>query len=309
MSTTESPAPAVRSHALAAAREIAADIKLAHTVFALPFALLAMFLAAGSQQRLPNVLEWVLILFCMVTARTYAMALNRWADGRLDADNPRTARRAIPAGRVTPGQMLAATLVSAGLLVAGAAGFLLAENPWPLVFSPLVLLVLGVYSFMKRFSAFCHIVLGIALGLSPLAAGLAIGPAYLAEPELWLLAGFVLAWVAGFDILYALADLKHDQTHGIHSIPSALGLAGALWASRTLHLLAASLLLTLALASPLLGPIFLTAAYLCVGLLVLEHALVASRDDKMLDIAFFTVNGVISVILGTAGIADLLLNR
>ncbi|MEQ9454219.1 MAG: UbiA-like polyprenyltransferase [Phycisphaeraceae bacterium] len=301
---TRAPAPGL----IHSAREIAADIKLAHTVFALPFALLGMMLAANAASRLPSLTEWALILFCMVTARTFAMTWNRWADGRLDAANPRTARRAVPTGRVSPTTMLAACLASAALLIFGAAGFLLLGNPWPLIFSPLVILILALYSLTKRFTALCHAVLGVSLALSPLAAALAIEPAFLANPALWLLAGFVLTWVAGFDILYALADLEHDRTHRIHSIPSRLGLTGALWTSRTLHVLAAALLLTLAFTSPQLGRLFAIASGLCLGLLTLEHTLIARSPTKHLDTAFFTLNGIISLVLGIAGISDLLLN-
>ncbi|MEQ9461377.1 MAG: UbiA-like polyprenyltransferase [Phycisphaeraceae bacterium] len=302
-----SAAPTTSQGLVQSAREIAADIKLAHTVFALPFALLGMMLAADAASRLPSLTEWALILFCMVAARTFAMTFNRWADGRLDAANPRTARRAVPAGRVSPTTMLAACLASATLLLLAAAGFTLLDNPWPLILAPAVLLVLALYSLTKRFTALCHAVLGVSLALSPLAAALAIEPASLATPALWLLAGFVLTWVAGFDILYALADLDHDRTHRIFSIPSALGLAGALWASRTLHTLAAALLLTLAFTSPQLGLLFAIATGLCLGLLTLEHTLIARSPAKHLDTAFFTLNGIISIVLGTAGIADLLL--
>ncbi|QDU70900.1 UbiA-like polyprenyltransferase [Mucisphaera calidilacus] len=303
--TTDS-APAPRSP-LALLHAIAADIKLSHTVFALPFALLAMFLAAAGVDRLPSAAEWALILFCMVAARTFAMTFNRWADARLDADNPRTAGRALPAGRVTRPQMLVACLASAALLILGAAGFLLLNNPWPLLLSPAVLLVLALYSLTKRFTALCHLVLGVALGLSPLAAALAIEPAFLTRPDTWLLSGFVLGWVAGFDILYALADLEHDRQHNIFSIPARLGLTAALWLSRTLHLTAAALLVILAATAIHLGAFFALASGIALALLITEHAIVARSHTKHLDVAFFTLNGIISLILGAAGIVDVLM--
>lgn len=311
MTTDPTPQPTTpppgNAGPIATLSAIAADIKLTHTVFALPFALLAMILAAGHAHRLPSWIECGLILICMVAARTFAMTFNRWADARLDAANPRTTGRAIPAGRVSSAQMLIACLASAALLVLSAAGFLLEDNAWPLILSPAVLFVLALYSLTKRFTALCHLVLGVALGLSPLAASVAIHPPFLATPDPWLIATFVLAWVAGFDILYALADLEHDRAHNIFSIPSRLGLTGALWLSRTLHTLAAALLIVLAVTAPQLGVFFALAAGLTLALLITEHTIVARSHTKHLDVAFFTLNGIISLLLGITGIIDALL--
>ena len=250
MDQTAPQTPTFAKQLLAVAR----DIKLSHTVFALPFALLATFLAAGSANRLPSVGEFALILLCMVTARTFAMALNRWADASIDARNARTQGRAIPSGRVGTGTMLSVVLGCAALFALSAAGFFFAyENPWPVVFSLPVLVVLGGYSFTKRFTWACHAVLGFALALSPVAAAIAIEPGYLSGPTIWLLAGMVLCWVAGFDVLYALQDTEADRELGLHSVPSRLGVGRALWISRGLHLLAAGMLVAVAAVSAQLG--------------------------------------------------------
>lgn len=297
---------------LALATHIARDIKLTHTVFAMPFALLGAFLAAGwgpSGGRMPRVGEFLLVVLCMVLARTVAMTVNRWADAGLDASNPRTAGRAVPGGRVPRRVMLGAALLCAAGFVGAAGGFwLFYANPWPLLLSPAVLAVLAGYSFTKRFTWLCHLFLGLALGISPVAAAVAIEPGVLAESAtVWVLAGMVLCWVAGFDVVYALQDIDHDRAQGLFSMPSRLGGERALWVSRALHLGVAVLLLLAWWTSPLLGGMFLAAVVLTLALLVLEHALVWGSKTNRLDMAFFTVNGVISLLLGAAGVADVVL--
>jgi len=302
------PSSAPPANLLARCAAVAADIKLAHTLFALPFALLATFLAAteAGNGRLPSAAELALVLFCMVAGRTLAMAMNRWADAELDAQNPRTSGRAVPAGRVSARFMLGAAVASGFGLLGGAAAFWpLAGNPWPLAASPLVLAWLTLYSFTKRFTWSCHLVLGVALALSPLAAGLALEPAWLAAPAPWLLAGMVSSWVAGFDILYALQDIDFDRERGLFSLPAHFGLRPALWASRLLHVLAWAALLTLALTSPALGPAFTLATGVVGGLLLLEHGLVAGGRTHRLHVAFFTVNGLISLLLGAVGVWEI----
>ena len=286
----------------------AADIKLAHTVFALPFAVLGAFLAAAWADRFPYVGELLLVLGCMFFARTFAMTMNRWLDWRFDATNPRTAGRAIPSGRVPAPAMLAISLASAGLFIFTAAGFwVLYKNAWPVMLSPLVLGWLAFYSLAKRFTSLCHAVLGLALAISPVAAAVAAEPGFLAHPPAWLLAGFVLAWVAGFDVIYALADVEHDRREGLFSLPSRLGVERALWVSRALHAVAAALVLALWWTSTSLRWSFAAAALLTVALLVLEHALVWRSERRRLEVAFFTVNGIISVLLGAAGVMDVML--
>ena len=301
------PAP---STLLTKLSHVARDIKLSHTVFALPFALLGMFLAAAAKPevRYPTWWQFVLIVVCMFFARTFAMTVNRWADARIDAANQRTAKRAIPAGKLSRLFMLGVATVCAGLFWLAAGGFyVFGENPWPALLAPGVLLIVGGYSFMKRFTWLCHVFLGLALAASPVAAAIAIEPAYLARPDVWLLGGMVLCWVAGFDIIYALQDVEVDREHGLYSMPSRLGVEPALWISRLLHLTAVVLLCMLAVLSPPLYMLFNLAVAATGALLITEHALIIKSPKRHLNMAFFTVNGVISILLGLAGIADVLL--
>ena len=303
-SLSSQPSAASLSHRVSL---LAGDIKLAHSVFALPFALLATFLAAAWAARWPHVGELALIVLCMILGRTVAMAVNRWADARIDAANPRTAGRAIPRGALSKRFVLQSALICGLGLMAGASGFwLLYDNPWPALLSPLVVAYLAAYSFTKRITWACHVILGGALALSPLAAAVAIEPGYLAHVELYLLAAMVLCWVAGFDVIYALQDRNVDREQGLFSIPARFGAAAALWASRALHVAAAALLVAVALTSDLLGLWFTLACVATIGLLLLEHALVWGSRTNHLNVAFFTVNGVISLLLGAAGIVDVM---
>ncbi len=293
-------------------RLLAADIKISHTVFALPFALLATFLAAdfGDGQGRASVPGWetiVLIVVCMVLARTMAMAANRWADARIDADNPRTARRAVPSGKLSATYMLSVAILCAGLFMAACSGFWLFDNnAWPVLLAPGVAAFLVGYSFTKRFTWLCHLYLGAALAISPLAACIAVNPNYLTQPEPYLLAGMVMCWVAGFDVIYALQDVAVDREDGIHSMPANLGESTALWISRFLHAVCLATLIVLTALSEQLGIGFRIGIALAAALLLLEHALVWRSKTNHIDLAFFTVNGVISLVLGGAGIVDIL---
>lgn len=281
---------------------MAKDIKLSHSVFALPFALLATFLAAGGFPGWPRL---GLVVACMVFARTFAMLANRYVDRSIDARNPRTAGRALPSGRLRSRDVLAAmVLCGAGLLAVACAFGFLYNNWWPAVFSPLVLVWLAAYGLMKRFTLLCHFFLGAALAISPLAAGLAISPPFLSQPTLWWLAGFVLLWVGGFDVIYALQDIESDRRDGLHSIPARLGPARSLLVAKTAHVLALALLVTAGLSSPQLGTGF-KIGVTCVGvLLIIEHRFAARGRFSM---AFFTLNGAISLLLGALGIADVVM--
>ncbi len=291
-------------------KHLAGDIKLSHTLFALPFALLAGFLAAGYAQRLPRIGEVSLVIGCMVFARTSAMAINRYADREFDKANARTQGRAIPAGRVTPGFMLGGALVSGGLFILTTAGFwFIYGNLWPLILSPFVLVWLAGYSYTKRFTALCHVYLGMSLALSPLAAGLAINPGFMQTLTPWLLASMVACWVAGFDIIYALQDVAVDRSLKLHSLPSKLGTEPALNIARFLHLAAVCVLIALWRVSGQLGVLFVIGIALVAGLLILEHALVWRSQTKHLNMAFFTVNGIISLILGGLGILDVVMKN
>lgn len=283
-------------------RWMARDIKLSHSVFALPFALLAAFWAAAPAR--PTLFQFALVVWCMFFARTFAMLSNRYFDRRIDATNPRTAGRALPAGKLRPGDVMAGMLLSAAGLAIGAAGFgFFGGNWWPVVVSPLVLAWIGGYGLAKRFTWMCHFILGTALAISPLAAGLAMRPESLSQPTLWHLAGFVLLWVGGFDVIYALQDLDVDRRHGLYSIPAALGRANALIVAKLAHIGAILLLIAADRSTPLLDRWFWYGCVAVAGLLAVEHH-AASRGR--FNMAFFTLNGVISLLLGAAGIVDIL---
>lgn len=285
---------------------VARDIKLSHSVFALPFALLATFLAPASVGRYPGWPTVGLIVLCMVLARTLAMTMNRWADAELDARNDRTSGRAIPAGKVSPRFMLGAAILCGLSFVVAAGGFwLLLDNPWPLLLSPVVLIWLAGYSFTKRFTWFCHVILGAALALSPIAAAVAVEPGYLAQPDVYLLAAMVLCWVAGFDVIYAMQDVDVDQRDQLYSMPSRLGVNASLWIARVLHTLSFAAIATLAFISPLLGIAFMVGLPFVAGLLILEHVLIAGSKTHRIPLVFITVNGIISVLIGALGIIDI----
>lgn len=287
---------------------LASDIKLSHSIFALPFAVLGAYLAAASKGQLLHTdgLSLLLIVLCMFFARTVAMTINRLADHKIDKLNPRTKVRAIPSGRLSFGYVLAVTIACSLCFVASASGFwFFRDNPWPVLLSPVVLIWLSAYSFMKRFTALCHIFLGSALAISPLAAGIAIAPDYISQPTLWYLAGMVLCWVAGFDVIYALQDEEPDIEHGIHSIPSTFGTQKALWISRFLHLLCLACLYLFWQSTDHLGLVFSLGIGIVALLLIIEHLLVRDPDTGKINMAFFTVNGCISVLLGVLGIVDI----
>ncbi len=282
------------------------DIKLSHSVFALPFALLGAFLAAGETHRLPGPATLGLIVLCMVLGRTVAMAINRWADASLDRLNPRTAGRAIPSGQLSSGFVLATAMCCAAAFIAATAGFwVLDGNAYPLILSPFVLAWLGVYSFTKRFTWLCHFFLGSALAISPIAAAIAIDPAYLAKPGVYWLAGMVTCWVAGFDILYALQDLHSDKKTGVLSLPAWLNVEPALWVSRILHAAAVGMLVLLCRASDVLGTSFALGVGVVAVLLVVEHVLVWRSGTRHISVAFLTLNGVVSLVLAATGILDI----
>lgn len=288
---------------------VAKDIKLSHSIFALPFALLATLLAPVSvaPPNLPSMVTIGLIVLCMILARTAAMTFNRWADRSLDASNPRTQGRAIPSGRLNANFVLVTCIGCSLAFIAAAAGFwFMNENPWPLILSPFVIVWLCLYSLTKRFTWLCHLFLGSALAISPVAACIAVEPPFLERAEPWLLAGMVMCWVAGFDIIYALQDISHDTGTGLYSMPSRLGVEPALWVSRLLHGLAMTALVMMVLQSDVLGIFFTMGVGMVAALLVLEHVLIIRSPQRHINMAFFTVNGVISVILGGAGIVDVI---
>lgn len=293
-----------------AAKVALSDIKLAHSIFALPFAILAAFAARPPQSTWSTFAgQLVIVLACMILARTWAMLVNRLADRDIDARNERTARRALASGRLSPAQGWAIALTCAAMFVIGAAMFwLFFSNRWPSLLSIPVLAWIAFYSFTKRFTWLCHLFLGGALAASPIAAAIAIDPASLSRtPMLWSLAGMVALWVAGFDVIYAIQDMEVDRREGLSSIPARLGLHGALWTSRVLHAAAFALLVLAWRSDTRLGALFGAALVPIAGLLVLEHLVLARRGKAGLNMAFFTLNGIVSCLLGVAGCADILI--
>ena len=274
-------------------------IKWEHSIFALPFALTAAILAAGG---LPawRTIAWILV--AMVAARSCAMAFNRWADADLDAANPRTRTRAIPAGLLTRRFVLGFTVLAALVFVLASAQL----NRLTLYLSPLVLVVLLGYSYMKRISRWSHLVLGLALGLAPAAAWIAVRGSL--DPRILVLTAAVTLWTGGFDVLYACQDFEHDRAAGLYSLPQSIGIPGAFSAARAMHLAMLGLLVWFGLLFH-----FRTVAWIgiaAVGLLLAyEHSLVSPRDLSRLNAAFFTMNGVIAMVFLGFVAADLYLDR
>jgi len=270
-------------------------IKWEHSIFALPFALTATILAARG---LPagRTIAWILV--AMVSARSSAMAFNRWADADLDAANPRTSSRAIPAGLLSREFVLGFTILAALVFVLAAAQL----NRLTLYLSPLVLVVLLGYSYMKRITRWSHLVLGLALGLAPSAAWIAVRGSL--DPRIIVLTAAVTLWAGGFDVLYACQDCEHDRAAGLNSLPQAVGIPAAFWAARAMHLAMLGLLAWFGILFQFrtLGWLGIAAAAL---LLAYEHSLVSPRDLRRLNAAFFTMNGVIATVFLAFVAADL----
>ena len=301
---------------LLAIRHILEMIRFSHTLFALPFALLAAVMAwttpapDGSHVRFE---PWHLagILVCMVGARSAAMAFNRLVDRGFDAENPRTKLRHLPAGLLSVSSVLLFTAASSGLFIAGTLLFL--PNWLPLALSLPVLLFLLGYSYTKRFTSLAHFWLGVALMLAPVCAWIALrGQIMLTHPEdilpAVILGGAVLAWVAGFDVIYACQDTDFDRTARLRSIPAALGVLGALRLAAVCHLITLGLFALLPIACPQVGLGWIYAAGVAAVsvLLVYEHALVKPNDLTRVNLAFFNINVVISMGLFIVGTIDLL---
>lgn len=288
----------------AAIRHLLELIRFSHTVFALPFALLAAVLAWRMPDSPFSWRQLAGILLCMVTARSAAMAFNRVVDRKFDAENPRTAKRHIPAGLLSLSTVVAFTLISSLAFIASTLIFL--PNKWPLMLSVPVLLFLLGYSYAKRFTMFCHYWLSAALMLSPIAAWIAIRGT-IEPPALWL-AGAVFFWVGGFDILYACQDVDYDQSKGLHSTPARLGVANALRVAMLSHAVTVGCLFGL-WHSAALGPIFLIGVICVAALLVYEHALVRPDNLSRVNQAFFQVNAVISIGLFALALVDVIVRR
>jgi 4-hydroxybenzoate polyprenyltransferase len=283
----------------------AADIKISHTVFAMPWAVLSAVMA-WERVRGPILGKLAIVVVCMIAARTAAMASNRLLDAELDRKNPRTARRAIPSGALSSRFVGLAMMLSAGLFVAATAMFwILYANVWPLALSVPVLAFICAYPLLKRFSRLCHYYLGAALALAPICAWIAVSGG-IAWPPVFMAAA-VLCWTAGFDIIYACQDFESDRATGVVSVPARCGIGRALWISRWTHLASLALLVSLGVNAPELGALYFVGVACAAILLIVEHGLVKADDLSKVGLAFFTINGVISLLISTLGVVDVLM--
>jgi 4-hydroxybenzoate polyprenyltransferase len=264
-------------------------IKIEHSVFALPFALVGALLAARAEGSLPSWRQILWIVVAMVGARSAAMTVNRIVDREYDGRNPRTANRALPAGELSVSFAWMFTFLASAVLI-GAAWQL---NPLALKLSPLALAILFFYSYTKRFTSWSHLVLGFCLGMSPAAAWIAIRGSL--DWRMLILCGAVTLWVGGFDVLYACQDVEFDKRVDLHSIPKRFGIARALSLARAMHILMIGLLCWLAWSFRLTWPAWAGIGVVA-ALLAYEHSLVKPNDLSKMNAAFFTVNGYISLL-------------
>nr|WP_294997239.1 UbiA-like polyprenyltransferase [uncultured Sediminibacterium sp.] len=289
-------------------------VKFSHTIFALPFAMIGLVLGfkdaeqgkmSWLQEQLspsihPYVISFVLVLLCMVTARSAAMGFNRYLDRQFDAKNPRTAIREIPSGIISPDSALRFVIVNCLLFIV-TTWFI---NPICFYLSPVALFVILFYSYTKRFTMLCHLVLGLGLSLAPIGAYLAVTGVFAILPILFSLA--VIFWVSGFDIIYAMQDVAFDQSQKLHSIPSMLGEKNALNVSKFLHLLSA-LCILIAGRYGTFHWIYWIGFFVFTGMLFYQHSLVKPNDLSKVNIAFMTANGIASVVFGVIVIGAVVL--
>jgi 4-hydroxybenzoate polyprenyltransferase len=275
-------------------------VRFSHTVFAMPFALAGYFIGATEPGYGFSLRTFLLVLACMVFARSAAMAFNRWADFRFDALNPRTAVREIPSGKISRRQALIFVIVSSLLFII-AAGFL---NRLTLVLSPVALLVVLGYSYTKRFTPLCHLVLGLGLSLAPIGAYIAVTGSFALLPLIYSF--IVLTWVSGFDIIYSLQDDQFDRETGLYSIPAVMSRGKALAVSIVLHAVSVVLVMVAGLSGDA-GWIYWSGAAIFTGMLGYQHMIVEADDLSRVNLAFGTTNGIAGVIFGAAVVLDLLL--
>ena len=298
-------------------------IKFSHTIFAMPFALVGFFLAITALPKVPHVyynmnfidtnwkktllfLEYnwhvfILVVFCMIFARSAAMAFNRYLDRSFDSRNPRTAIREIPAGIIKANNALVFTIISSLLFVV--CSFFI--NKLCFYLSPIALLVILGYSYTKRFTPLCHLILGLGLSLAPIGAYLAVTGRFDLLPILFSFT--VLFWVSGFDIIYALQDEEFDKTNKLYSIPAWLGKSKALRVSELLHVFSAACVLFAGWLGNF-GWLYWVGTVIFIGMLIYQHSIVKPNDLKRVNIAFMTANGIASVVFGVFVIADLFIN-
>lgn len=276
-------------------------VKFSHTIFAMPFALIAFTYALWSTDA---TFSWWLLLqvvLCMVFARNVAMGFNRWADRKIDAENPRTANREIPAGTISPRNAMIFVVVNAVLFIATASTI----NLLTALLSPVALAVIMFYSYCKRFTSLAHIALGLSLAIAPAGAYIAVTGTLTLVP--CLLSLVVLTWTGGFDIIYALQDAEFDRKRGLHSIPSRFSVATSLYISIALHCVSVASLLLFARHLPQ-GALTWCGVGLFTAILVAEHILVTPKKQRSIGIAFGTLNGLASLTLAVFLIADILIN-
>ncbi|KIC91559.1 UbiA-like polyprenyltransferase [Flavihumibacter sp. ZG627] len=294
---------------MTAIRNYLSLIKFSHTIFAMPFAMIGFFLAATgatgyfgflTQDYRSAILKFILVILCMVFARSAAMAFNRYLDRHFDAKNPRTTIREIPAGIISADKALLFTIFNSLLFVA-TCYFI---NALCFYLSPVALLVVLGYSFTKRFTALCHLVLGLGLSLAPIGAYLAVTGQFDWLPILFSFA--VIFWVSGFDIIYALQDEDFDRSQQLHSIPAALGRAKALFISRLLHLLSATSVIIAGIYGGF-GWLYWAGVAVFTGMLIYQQSIVSKDDLSRVNIAFMTANGIASVVFSILVITDLFL--
>ncbi len=272
-------------------------IKFEHTIFALPFAIMSAFIASDGLPA-PDKIGWILL--AMVGARSCAMAFNRLADADLDELNPRTAARAIPAGRISKRAVWVFTIVSAALLVFAAYKL----NPIAFALSPVALAVIVGYSYSKRWTFVSHLWLGLSISIAPIGTWIAIKGDLDWPPMLLGLA--ILLWIGGFDIIYACQDFEFDRTYGLYSIPACFGKKRALQLSTTLHVMMVVALIGVTWLTNL-GVLYLIGVGIVTILLVYEHAIVRPNDLSRVNLAFFTLNGIVSLVLMALSVADMLI--
>lgn len=272
-------------------------VTFAHTIFAMPFAFIGFFLAVTTTSAHFDWLKLLLMVLCMVFARNSAMAFNRYLDRNIDAKNPRTQKRDIPAGRISPTAALTFTLINCALFIT--ATFFI--NRLCFYLSPVALLVVLGYSATKRFTALCHLVLGLGLSLAPIGAYLVVAGQFAWLPIFFSLS--VLCWVSGFDIIYALQDEDFDRDESLHSIPAWLGKVNALRLSTVLHIFSAAFIILPALFTTVSWPYYIGIAFFC-SMLIYQHRLVKPNDLSRVNFAFMTTNGIASVVFAVFFLID-----
>jgi 4-hydroxybenzoate polyprenyltransferase len=297
-------------------------IKFSHTIFAMPFALIGFFLAYTEVSDLSEgnesfkfnlekqytvsynygiLIRFLLVIFCMIFARSAAMAFNRYLDRNIDARNPRTAIREIPAGIISANNTLVFTIISCALFLVSCAFI----NKLCFFLSPIALLVVLGYSYTKRFTPLCHLILGLGLSLAPIGAYLAVTGHFSLLPILFSLS--VIFWVSGFDIIYALQDEEFDKSQKLYSIPAWLGKTKALWVSEFLHLVSLACVIVAGWYGNF-GWLYWIGIAVFAGMLIYQHSIVKPNDLRKVNLAFMTANGIASVVFAVFVIADLLFN-